>query len=73
MTPLSIYLPAPWLQSHHKSAEQTDEEEKRRGAQGGDKGLGILCGQLAKGSAIVLQTKGTVMKGSGNAEAEEKW
>lgn len=54
----SIHLSAdPWLQFHHKSAEQTDEEEKRRGAQGEDKGLGILCGQLAKGSAIVLQTK----------------
>lgn len=30
----------PWLQFHHKSAEQTDEEEKgeRRGAQDGHKG-----------------------------------
>lgn len=54
----SIHLSAhPWLQFHHKSAEQTDEEEKRRGAQGGDKGLGILCRKLAEGSAIVLQTK----------------
>lgn len=53
-----IHLSAgPWLQFHHKSAEQTDEEEKRRGAPGGDKGLGILCGQLAKGSDIVLHTK----------------
>lgn len=54
----SIHLSAgPWLQFRHKSAEQTDEEEKRRGAQGGDKGLGILSRQLAEGSAIVLQTK----------------